>query len=221
MSQRVRARIPPPIGSAGRMAARLVVESAESLADASILLGRRLQRLRRAVIRPLPASRRGRLAARARQPLPSLYDRHPEARSLAPRQLGLRTVPVDEVVGTAVAGPAQRGGDFLPLPPFRSGNWEARWQRIWRAVDRLTILPPVDLVKYAEGYWVEDGHNRVAAANYAGQVAIDASVTELVPPGSALTEAPSSLAADLVGSARLRAAGEGHRPAIDVDVRDS
>ena len=49
------------------------------------------------------------------------------------RELGLMSVPVDEIIGTAVMGPAQRGLDFQPLPPFRSKNWEARWQRIRRA----------------------------------------------------------------------------------------
>lgn len=214
----------PALGAAAqvvaRVAVRLLVRSAEGAADVTVDLGRRLGRVRR-VRHGLPASRERRLAARARYPLPSLYDLHPDARNLVPRQLGLRTIAVDEIIGTAVAGGAQRGGDFLPLPAFRSANWESRWQRIRSAVDRLAVLPPVDLVKYADGYWVEDGHNRVAAALLAGQLAIDASVTELVQPGAALGEAPSSLAADLVGSARLRSAGKGRRPAIDVSTEDA
>ncbi|HEY6057972.1 MAG TPA: hypothetical protein VIV06_08065 [Candidatus Limnocylindrales bacterium] len=153
--------------------------------------------------------RRRRLRALSKVPVPSLYERHPEVRSLVRRQLGLRAVPVDEIVGTAVAGATQRAADFLPLPAFRSANWTGRWQRVRAGIDRLAVLPPVDLLKYAEGYWVEDGHNRVAGALYAGQVAVDASVTELVPPGAARTERPTSLAAELVGSAELRLAGEG------------
>ncbi|HEU4671991.1 MAG TPA: hypothetical protein VFS32_03760, partial [Candidatus Limnocylindrales bacterium] len=133
--------------------------------------------------RERPAARRSRLAARAREPLPNLWEVHPDARRALGRDVGLRSVPLDEIVGTAVAGPAQRGGDFLPLPDFRSRNWQGRWARVRRATDRLEILPPVDVVRYGGRYWLEDGHNRVAAALYNGQQDIDAVVRELRMPG--------------------------------------
>jgi len=92
---------------------------------------------------------RRRLRQMARDPLANLYEVFPEARDASPRELGLRFVPIEEIRGTAVAGAAQRGGDFLPLKPFRGSNWAGRWQRIWRASERLESLPPVDLVKFA------------------------------------------------------------------------
>jgi hypothetical protein len=83
-------------------------------------------------------------------------------------------------------------------------------------VERLEVLPPVDLVKYAGRYWVTDGHNRVAAALYAGQVEIDAVVTALVPPGMPLDETPATLAELAADSQALRAAGSGRwTPAAD------
>ena len=115
-------------------------------------------------------------------PLPYLYEVHPEARLARPVQVGLRTIDVADIAGTAVGGD-QRGGDFLPLRPFRGQNWTGRWQRLRKAQDRLAILPPIDVVKYAGRYWVVDGHNRVALALYDGQVGIDANIVELVPPG--------------------------------------
>lgn len=123
------------------------------------------------------------LSAAARQPLPSLWELHPEARRASLRDVGVKTVPLEKIRGTAVAGPTQRGGDFLPLRGLRGANWEGRWQRIRRAVDRLEPLPPVDLMKYGDEYWVVDGHNRVAAAKYSDQVAIDANIVELRLPG--------------------------------------
>jgi hypothetical protein len=161
--------------------------------------------------RERPGARRSRLAARARTPLPILWDVHPEARQALGRDIGLRSVAIDDIVGTAVAGPAQRGGDFLPLPDFRSANWQGRYARVREALDRLAILPPVDLVKYGSGYWVEDGHNRVAAALYNGQQDIDAVVRELRQPGyvDEDTQTIATLAPVAAVGSELRAAGAG------------
>ncbi len=147
-----------------------------------------------------------RLRGRARAPLPNLYELHPDARDATPVEMGLRFVPIEEIAGTAVAGAAQRGGDFLPLPDFRGDNWQARWERIQRATERLVSLPPVDLVKYAGAYWVEDGHNRVAATLYAGGAGVDAVVRELVPLAGRPTETPSELLPLLADATGLRAA---------------
>jgi hypothetical protein len=166
-----------------------------------------------------PAVRARRLRRRGRKPLPNLYQVHPEAKAAAPRELGLRTVDVDRIQGTAVGGPVQRGSDFLPLRPFRSRNWEARWQRLRQANDRLVALPPIDVLRYGDDYWVLDGHNRVASALYNNQVGIDANVIELVPPGRGPSERPAHLAAALTGSRSIRTAGEGRKVAtIDDDL---
>jgi hypothetical protein len=155
-----------------------------------------------------------RLNRQAREPLANLYELYPEAREATPHELGLRFVPVEEILGTAVAGSTQRGGDFLPLKQLRGENWGARWQRIRHAVERLQPLPPVDLIKFDGDYWVVDGHNRVAAALYSNGVGLDAMVTELVPLDGQTSERPQNLLAYLGGSAELRAAAQGHRPAM-------
>jgi hypothetical protein len=164
------------------------------------------------------SSRRKDLQKRNRVTLPSLYERYPEVRKHLRRELGLRSIALDEVAGTAVAGYDQRGSDFLPLPPFRSTNWAARWQRLTRAMDRLEVLPPIDVIRFDDRYWVEDGHNRVAAALYGGQVEIDAVVTELRPLGVKGSDRSASLAAVLEHGRELREAGEG-RPRRPVGMR--
>jgi hypothetical protein len=155
------------------------------------------------------AGRAGALRARGKLPLPSLWEEHPEARRASPRELGLQTIPLDAIKGTAVEGPVQRGADFLPIPRLRGPNWLARWQRLRRALERLEILPPIDVIKYGEDHWVVDGHNRVAAALYTGQDAIDAAVVELRPHGVARRAKSTSLAPLLADGADLRAAGSG------------
>ena len=155
-------------------------------------------------IRELPGRRVRRVRRMGARPLASLADIHPDSRKARPVEVGLRTIDVADIRGTAVGGGAQRGGDFLPLRPFRGQNWGARWQRLRRAHDRLVDLPPIDVVRFGDGYWVEDGHNRVALALYTGQVGIDASVTELVPSGQRRTEPITTLASELEDSRRVR-----------------
>lgn len=179
--------------------------AAESLADAvvSALRSSRHAWRRRA------RARDRRLRARAATPLPNLFEIHPDARRARAVELGLRSIPLELIVGTAVGGPDQRGSDFLPLRRFRSRNWSGRWARIRAAVDRLEVLPPIDVVRFADRYWVVDGHNRTAAALYAGQAEIDAAVTELVVPGATVSEPPASVGPMLIGARAVRAAGEG------------
>ena len=159
-----------------------------------------------------PGMRVRRVRRMGSAPLAYLNTVHPEARTAFPTQVGLRTIPVDEIAGTAVGGGDQRGGDFLPLKPFRGKNWIGRWQRLNRAQDKLAILPPIDVVKYGDKFWVVDGHNRVALALYSGQPEIDATITELVSPGSRRTEPILDLAPSISDSRALRAAGQGRRP---------
>jgi hypothetical protein len=152
------------------------------------------------------------------EPLANLYEVHPDARLASPRELGFRFVPIEDIRGTAVAGAAQRGDDFLPLPPFRGSNWEARWQRIREANSRLQPLPPVDLIKYDGGYWVVDGHNRVAATLYSRGVGLDAMVVELVPMDGQVSERPSSMLPFLGETRALRAVAQGRRPDVGTQV---
>jgi len=122
---------------------------------------------------------------------------------------------VGDILGTAVEGPSQRGGDFLPLGDRRSDDWRSRWQRILSANERLEALPPVELIKFGDGYWVVDGHNRVAAALYTGQDEVDAVVQELRLPGMP-SEPPALIAPLLEESLALRNAGAGkHRRTIE------
>jgi hypothetical protein len=168
----------------------------------------------------LPGARVRRVRRMGSRPLARLDDVHPDARLALPVEIGLRTIDVTDIAGTAVAGGDQRGGDFLPLRPFRGRNWKARWQRLQMANDRLESLPPIEVVKFGGGYWVEDGHNRVALALYAGQIGIDADVTELITSGGVRTEPLGSLTASATGSSSVRAAGGGQVASVELATED-
>jgi hypothetical protein len=198
-----------------RRAARTGRDALASVAAAAEPLVERIGDAVEGVERSLaerPGMRVRRVRRRAAQPLPYLNDVLPDVRRARPIQVGVRTIPVDDIAGTAVGGGNQRGGDFLPLKPFRGRNWAVRWQRLNRAQNDLAILPPIEVLKHGGRYWVIDGHNRVASALYNGQPEIDATIVELVPPGERRTEPVVELAPTLSGSRTLRTRGEG-RPA--------
>jgi hypothetical protein len=146
--------------------------------------------------------------AASRSVLPSLYDIHPDAARAPRRSIGVMPVALDDIIGT-MRHPSQNTADFLPLPRLRGENWRARWQRITRAMDRLAVLPPVELVRVGDEYYVADGHNRVAAARRLGAAEIDADVTQLVLPGRTSRIGPQLDAGALIGSESVRAAAEG------------
>jgi hypothetical protein len=143
-----------------------------------------------------------------RDVLASLFDRYPDATRAPRRRLGLRGVPLERIVGT-MRHPSQNTADFLPLPKLRGENWRARWQRINRAMDGLAVLPPVDLVQVGDDFWVEDGHNRIAAARLAGAAEVDADVTQLLLPGVSRAGQATIEASSLVDSDIVRQAGRG------------
>ncbi|MDQ4035811.1 MAG: hypothetical protein M3153_07760 [Chloroflexota bacterium] len=186
-------------GSARRAASRLTI-----LVLALTAFGRvreTLRRRRQAV---------GRHRRAERDVLPSLFDRHPAATSAPRRRIGLRSVPLDRIVGT-MRYPSQNTADFLPLPRLRGENWRARWQRITGAMDRLAMLPPVELAQVGEDYYVVDGHNRVAAALQTGGVEVDADVTQLLVAGVTQPGQATLDASSLIGADELRQAAQGRQ----------
>jgi hypothetical protein len=189
----------------GRLVVSAIGDAAEYVESAASAVGHAVEATARR-FDERPGSRVRRVRRLGRIPLPYLYEVHPDARLRTPRDLGVRTIDVADIKGTAVGGARQRGSDFLPLKPFRSLNWSARWQRLGQAADRLAVLPPIDVLRYDDEYWVLDGHNRVAMALYRGQAAIDADVTDLVDPNRPRAEPPEPFASLVEDSREIRAA---------------
>jgi hypothetical protein len=88
---------------------------------------------------------------------------------------GTAVVPLDAVVGTV-----DRGRDFDRRFRPTSGRVRSRWEHIAAAMRRGEAMPPVDLVRIGEIYFVRDGHHRVSVARALGHTDINALVTEVV-----------------------------------------
>jgi pimeloyl-ACP methyl ester carboxylesterase len=211
----------PESRSVGRRVASALGEAADYVESAASAVGAAVGATARR-FDERPGARVRRVRRLGATPLPFLFDVHPDARRRSRRELGIRTIDVDDIKGTAVGGAQQRGGDFLPLKPFRSRNWMGRWQRLGRASETLAILPPIDVLRLDDGYWVLDGHNRVGMAKYSGQASIDADVTDLVdpdaPPSADPAEPAESFASLVEDSRQLRAAvSRSAPPAADAE----
>ena len=86
---------------------------------------------------------------------------------------GMQSVPVSQIVGSV-----DRFRDFnrafLPLHNHTAG----RWRNVDKAYHQDVRLPPVQLYKVGEVYFVKDGNHRVSVARERGVEYIDAEVIE-------------------------------------------
>jgi hypothetical protein len=90
-------------------------------------------------------------------------------------RLGLQVVTISAIVGTV-----DRERDFDRHFRPTSARVRSRWEQIAAAMRRGEPLPPVDLIKIGEIYFVRDGHHRVSVACALGHADIDAYVTEVI-----------------------------------------
>ncbi len=87
---------------------------------------------------------------------------------------GLLDVPIDKIIGS-VGRYRDFTANFLP----RSGKMMERWSRVYAQANSLTGLPPIELYKIGDTYFVRDGNHRVSVARQMGSTTIQAHVTEL------------------------------------------
>jgi uncharacterized ParB-like nuclease family protein len=90
---------------------------------------------------------------------------------------GVQEIPLDKIVGSA-ASPA-KASDFVPgfLPANR--RLRDRWTRVYTAMTEGGELPPIDVYKVGDGYYVIDGHHRVSVARSLGRDVINARVIDV------------------------------------------
>ncbi len=90
---------------------------------------------------------------------------------------GIQEIPLDQVVGSAA--PPGKTEDFDPrfLPINR--RLRDRWTRIYQAMVEGDELPPIDVYKVGDDYYVIDGHHRVSVARSLGRATINARVVEV------------------------------------------
>lgn len=101
----------------------------------------------------------------------------------------VQTIPLDKIVGS-VGRYRDFTRDFLP----RNLALAERWARIENAMDGMAGVPPIEVYKVGDVYFVADGNHRVSVARANKFNDIDAYVTEIpidagLQPGDTLDEA--------------------------------
>lgn len=120
-------------------------------------------------------ARRQRLLSRAtgrRYGLASLTELEKQYHISHRYRLGIQTVAIRKICGSE-----ERCVDFDFA--FRPSNpsCRARWLNIAVARQLGIALPPVDLIKIDQTYFVRDGHHRISVARALGQEEIEAEIT--------------------------------------------
>lgn len=90
------------------------------------------------------------------------------------RRLGLQLIPLDAIIGSV-----DKVRDFDRRFRPTSDKNRARWERIARASRVGEEIPPIDVYKLGDYYFVRDGHHRVSVARALRLRLIEAEVTEV------------------------------------------
>ena len=80
-------------------------------------------------------------------------------------------IPLDSIVGTVDRRRGDFDRSFRPSPSTRG-----RWERIAEARKRGEAMPPIDVFRIGDLYFVQDGHHRVSVARAMGDKDINANV---------------------------------------------
>jgi hypothetical protein len=89
-------------------------------------------------------------------------------------RVGVRTIPLDAIVGTT-----DRGDDFDRQFRPRKRRLRRRWERVAEAMRRGESMPPISVYQVGQLYFVEDGHHRVSVARALRLGTIAADVTQI------------------------------------------
>jgi hypothetical protein len=91
------------------------------------------------------------------------------------RDLGIQVIAVDSVVGTV-----DRATGFDRSFRPTSSRVRLRWERIAAVMRRGDPLPPIEVYRIGDAYFVRDGHHRVSVARALRIELIEAHVIEVI-----------------------------------------
>jgi uncharacterized ParB-like nuclease family protein len=90
---------------------------------------------------------------------------------------GVHEIPIDKIVGSVA--PDAKTSDFDPAWLPLNRRMRERWTRIYQAMVEGDELPPIDVYKVDDSYYVIDGHHRVSVSRNLGRPTINARVINI------------------------------------------
>ena len=113
--------------------------------------------------------------------LPALEEMIPSVNELTHVALGIRTVPLDSVVGTLTAGRTPAfSSDFKPLLELDT-EFSAKWRLLYESVAVDGVREAVKLVEYMHRYYAIEGNKRISVSKELKYDYIEADVTRIIP----------------------------------------
>jgi hypothetical protein len=108
------------------------------------------------------------------RPLLSFDEVRRAARLEGQSYTGLKDVPIADIRGS-VGRPNDFDASFLPVKP----QLRKRWAQLDEAMRRGEPVPPIEVYRLGDVYFVKDGHHRVSVARHLGWKTIPARVIEV------------------------------------------
>lgn len=95
------------------------------------------------------------------------------------RASGVVSHTIQDVPLEAIVGSVSRYNDFTRNFLPRKDSNQSRWMNVYQAMSESRGLPPVELYRIGDAYFVKDGHHRVSVSRQMDWESIQAFVTEV------------------------------------------
>jgi len=118
----------------------------------------------------------GRKSGGGKAEIKSFKEKQKSEEAFSQRDLGKKEVLVEKIVGSV-----GRYSDFNSQFRLKETHEPYRLKRIKEAMNTGKILPPVELYKIKDAYYILDGNHRVSAAKEFGYATIEAHIVEFLP----------------------------------------
>ena len=121
------------------------------------------------------------LQRRANPYLPVLDELVPDHLSLGRVNLGLITIPLENIVGTGTRGRTNAFAcNFMPLLDDNS-EFANKWGKLHRSIVEDGLRQPIKALEYMNKFYILEGNKRVSVLKSLDSVMVEAEVTRILP----------------------------------------
>ncbi|MBQ1530728.1 MAG: BMP family ABC transporter substrate-binding protein [Solobacterium sp.] len=114
-------------------------------------------------------------------PYPAVLDNLIDTASLKAIDIGVTSIPADQIIGTKTAGRQNAFAcNFMPLLDPES-EFGRKWQALYDSQVEEGIRDPILVYEYLHRFYVQEGNKRVSVLNYLEMPVIQADVKRFMP----------------------------------------